>query len=114
MLHALRSRVRVVTQTGAHTRQLVGGDRRADAAATHDDAALGAAVDDSVAHRGREVGVVHRFGRRRAEVDDVVAGLAQPAGQMLLQLEASVVGGNRNAHRKVTCARKHLQGVRRE
>src|SRR6187200_3498028 len=49
VLDALVRRVRVVTDRGAYTGELAGGDRRADARPTDEDSALGVAVQNRVA-----------------------------------------------------------------
>ncbi len=70
--HALRRRVRVVTESGADAWQLVGGDAGADAAAADDQPAIGPAVEYRASDRLGVVGIVDGLGGMRAEVDRVV------------------------------------------
>ena len=99
--HALGRRVGVVAEPGANTRQLVCGDTRAHAAAADDQAALGAAVEHGAAHGLGVVGIVHRLGRVRPEVEDLVPLPLQPLGQMLLQADARVICSYRHSHGRV-------------
>ena len=83
----------------ARTAQLVGRNGGAYATAADNEPALDASVDDGTPHRGREVWVIHWRGRVGAEVGDLVSLLAQPLREVLLHLEACVVGANSDAHR---------------
>ena len=65
------SRRGVVRERRARARNLVGGDRDADARAADRDAQIRVALRDGPAHRGTEIGVVHRIrrvARRRRRV----------------------------------------------
>ncbi len=95
--------------------QLVGGDTRADTAAADEQAALGAAVENRTADRFGVVGVVHRLGRVRPEVDDLVPLPLQPLGQVLLQADARVIRCYCHSHGRVwSSSRGRKRAHRRE
>ena len=63
-------------------------------AAPDDDADLDVAVADGPPDGGAVRRVVDRLGAVGAEVDDVVAGAAQPLDEVRLELEPRVIGGD--------------------
>src|SRR5262249_50362277 len=99
VLDPLPGREVVVDQRRTDTLDLVGAHGRADTAAADRHAAL---------HRARRHGprqwddevriVVVGLERVPAEVDDLVAGGAKPAGQLLLQRESAVIGRDSDTH----------------
>ena len=60
-------------------------DRNADARAADGDPALGLAGGDGVGELGSKLRIIDAFRAVGAEVDDLVAGLAQPGGKLVLQ-----------------------------
>ena len=90
-------------EVGRHSRpragHAVGGDRDADSASADDDAALRPPGGDGPADGEAVVGVVDGDGGGGAEVEHLVAELGRAAGEELFQLEARVVGAERDAHR---------------
>ena len=91
-------------ERGADTLHLVGGDLLAVAGTADHDAETALVGDDGLGgaeaeHRVVVLGVVHEG----AVVDRLVALLAQPADQVVLQLEAGVVGSQVDAHETDPC-----------
>src|SRR6185312_12604422 len=71
-------------------------DRDADARTADDDAALGLAAGDRLAHGGAVVRIVDRRGGVGAEVKHSVTCLLQVALENLLQVEAGVIRRDRD------------------
>src|SRR5690348_11026913 len=99
VLDTLVRGVRVVAQPGPDAGQLVGRDRRADAAAADEHAALRAALGHGVSHRRGDIGIVHRGGAVSAEVQDRVAERLKRGDQLLLEQVARVIGADGDSHR---------------
>jgi hypothetical protein len=94
----LRGKV-IVNQTSANALDLVGANRRPNAAAANGDAAIHFARHDGLSERNNEVGIiVVRSQRVSAEVHDFMARRANPGNQFFLQTKPAVIGGNANAH----------------
>ena len=105
-------RVEVVAQRRPDAAHLVGRDLLALAAATDDDADLGAAVTDRPGHGGTDRRVVD--GRRGigAVVEHVVPGLPQHAGEVRLEVEPGVIGADGDArHRRDPTGRADETGL---
>ena len=84
---------------GADAGDLARRDRRADAGAAHEDAALGIAAGDRRAELERLVRVVdpHRV-RVGAEVDDLVPAGEERLQHLLPQVHAAMIEGDRDDH----------------
>ena len=95
---ALMRGIRVVAHGRAHAGDLAGGDRRADAAAANQHAALGQAVGDREPERERVVRVVDGIRRVRADVEHVVSVTTEALGDVLLQGVARVVRADDDPH----------------
>ena len=95
---ALMRGVRVVAHGRAHAGDLAGGDRRADAAAANQHAALGQTVGDRETERERVVRIVDGLRRVRTDVEHVVSVTTEALGDVLLQGVARVVRANDDAH----------------
>ena len=85
-------------QRAAHRRVSVGGDRDADPAATQGNAELGLAARDGIGQDVAEIGIIDRSLAIRAEVADLVSGLTQPRGELGLEREGGVIGGDGEFH----------------
>ena len=100
VLDALPGREMVVDQTGAHTRDLVGAHRRADAAAADRDAAIHFPRDHRSGEWNDEVGIVVAGAQGvSAKINDLMARGAELRNQLLLQTKTAMVGGNSYAHK---------------
>jgi hypothetical protein len=89
----------VVAQTRADPAYLVGRHRSPNAAAANDDPAVEISGRHGVCQGNDEVGVVVAgLERRRAEVLDAVPCRLQPGLELLLHVEAAVVGGDCDFH----------------
>ena len=95
---ALMRGIRVVAHGRAHAGDLAGGDRRADAAAANQHAALRQAVGDRETERERVVRIVDGLRRVRADVEHVVSVTTEALGDVLLQGVTRVVRANDDAH----------------
>jgi hypothetical protein len=62
------------------------------------DPALGAAAGDLAGQPRPEFGVIDAVGAVGAEVGDLMPGLSQPGGKLVLQGEAGMIGGKGDAH----------------
>src|SRR5262245_4249364 len=89
----------VMNQSGTSARNFVGADRSPDAAAANGDSAFHGARRNRLGERDDEVRIVV-VGTQlvRSEIDDIVSRGAQTRGQVLLQLESSVVGRDSHVH----------------
>ena len=56
---------------------------------------------DRLGELGAEIGIIDAFGAVGAEVGDLMALLAQPGGELVLQGETGMVGGEGDAHGRV-------------
>jgi hypothetical protein len=90
-----------VAERGADAGQLVARDRLARAAAADDEPEVGVAGEHLPADVLAERRVVHDLPShvRRPVVDPVAGGL-EPGGEPALELDAVVVGGDRDPHRR--------------
>ena len=104
VLDALVPRVGVVRAGGADARELAARHGHARARAADHHGPLGAALADRVGARARRVGVVDGVGGVRAEVDRLVAGLADHLEHDLLEREPGVVERARDPHRPSTAS----------
>src|ERR1700730_3423209 len=98
MLHALVRGVGVVRQSRPHAVQLVDRDTGANTAPADQYAPFRAAVLDRRAELDRDIGIVDWLSAVRADVDNLVAIVAQRSRQGILHLESPVVGADDNAH----------------
>ena len=98
VLHALVGRVRVVAETGADPGNPIRGHRRADAAAAHDDAALGPVFTQRFGDRLRVLAIVAGLAAVGADVDDLVVLLGERAGDALLEIETGAIRSDGDAH----------------
>ena len=83
---------------GANPGNLVRRDRHADPGAADEDAVIKPAIRDFGRDPGREIRIVHRVGRLRAEVLVRDAALVKNAAHLLFQLDARVIRAKRDAH----------------
>jgi ABC-type lipoprotein export system ATPase subunit len=90
---------RVVHDGGAHTVDLVRGDRDSDPSPADADSEIVVARCDAASDGGAKVWIVHRIRRVRAEIHDLVPQEGKVLGQNPLQLETGVVRSDRDAHR---------------
>ncbi len=96
--------VLVVDQRSADAWNLVGADRRPDAAAADRDAAIDGTRRHSMAERDNKVRiVVVRAQTTRAEVDNLMSSRAELGDQFFLQAEPAVIGGDADAHGVISC-----------
>src|SRR5262249_8134542 len=99
VLDSLVRGVDVVADRGADPRHFAGGDRRADAGAADEHAALGASVEDRLAEL---VGLVGGVGANRVgvrpEVDDHVPRLLEGLKDPVAEMDAAVVEGDGDVH----------------
>lgn len=91
---------RLADQCAAAGRIAVGRDRDADAGAAQRHAAFGAAVRQRGGDGVAVIGIIDARAAVGAEVEHVMAALAQPFGEHGLQLDGGVVGRNGDAHRR--------------
>ena len=99
VLDALVGGIHVVTNGGANPVDLVRRDGGTDAAAATQDAAIGSTGEN---RRGDPLGVVRvidRLGRKRPEIDSLVAAGLDALNNGWLQGESGVVAANCDAHR---------------
>jgi len=86
---------RLVDQARANAGHLVGGDRGAHSAAANGYASIHLAARDSTCQRNDKIRIVIvRLRPEVSEIDHIMTGLAQHAGQMLLQFKTAMVSGN--------------------
>src|SRR5262245_33010395 len=86
-------------QTGVSSRNLIGADRRADAAAANCNSALHFPSGYRLREGNDEIGVVvTRIEAVRAEVDYFMSRRTQTSGQIFLQGESAVIRGDPYAH----------------
>src|SRR5262245_5580534 len=105
VLDSLPSGKVVVDQRRADAGNLVGTDGSADPAAADGDPTLHRAVRHRAGEGDDEVGVVVvRVQTASAEVHDVVPEPAKAAEQILLQVESAVIGGDANAHARLSAS----------
>ena len=69
-----------------------------DTAPANGDAEIGVTGDDRPSHAGSEFGIVNRFGRVRADVDELMARLGQMALDFFLEKESSMVRAEGKPH----------------
>ena len=82
----------VVDQRGACADETVGGDRHADAAFADQDAAVEVAGHNLARDHKRVIRIIHRLGRVRAEIGELIAMLREPVLEHFLHLDAAMVG----------------------
>ena len=83
-------------QRRANLRVSIGHDAHPDAAGTHEDAEIGLPGDDVLDHGFREIVVVDRVLRIRAEVRDGIAPAGEVLADRLLQFEPGVIAADRD------------------
>ncbi len=99
VLDALPGGKLVMDQRGTNTRNLVGADRGAHAAAADRHPALDRPRRHGLGQRDDEVRiVVVRVQLVRTEIDDVVPGRAKPRDQIPFQAKPPMIGGNSHVH----------------
>ena len=87
-------------QAGADPWDLVRGDADSDSAPANGDTAIHPAICNGPGQGDREVRIVIiRLQAVVAKIDDMMAGLAQEYGQLLLQLEAPMIRRDADGHR---------------
>ena len=89
---------RLVNLGAATGRVAVGGDRHSDSRAADGDPALGAAVRKRLSEERPKPRIIDTLMAVRAEVEDLVALLREPARKLVLEVDASMVGGEYDAH----------------
>ena len=106
ILHALLRREVVVDERGADARDLVGADRRADAASADGHAAFDRPRHDGAGERDHEVRiVVVRVEGVGAEIDDPCPAERRCATFSSCFAEAAVIGRDSDAHRVISSSR---------
>src|SRR5829696_7828249 len=98
VLDALMRGMHVVADRGADALHLVGADRGADAGAADHQAALGLARRDRRRDLARDVGKVDRRRIVGADIEYLVAALAQEGEQLGLHGKARMVGADNDLH----------------
>ena len=98
VLDGLVRRVIVVDDGGSDPGDLVRGYRSACTGAAHDDPAFALTIHDGSANSSGDVGVVDRFLRIRADVDNEMPLILEMADELLLKLEPSVVSSDHHTH----------------
>lgn len=91
MFHSLVGGVRVMTEAGADTGQLVGRDRGSYAAATDEDSAIGAPLLQGHADGFGVIGIIHRRRAMCANVEHLLSSIAQVSGQDLFRFPRRTV-----------------------
>src|SRR6476661_2100631 len=91
-------RIGVVHLCGIDARDLVGGDRHADAGAADEDRPLVLAAGDRLGHGERHVGIVGVLAGGGPVVGHIRARLAEHRYEPLLECQAGVVGTDRDGH----------------
>ena len=99
VLDALVRGVGVVTDGGAHARDLAGGDGRADARAADQHAAVGLTARDGHGDAFRDIGIVDGLAAVGASVADGVAERLERGDDAGLEREAGVIGPDDEAPR---------------
>ena len=98
MLNALMRRVMIVAKARTDAGNFVGRDRRANAAATHEDTALRFAVPNRDAHGFRKIRVMHRLSAFRSQIKHLVFKFRKQSLQAFLQGKAGVIRSQGNFH----------------
>src|SRR5262249_51655922 len=99
VLDALVSRVVILHQTRPDARNFVSAHGRTDSATADGDAALDFALCDGLREGDDEIGIVVAGSDGvRAQVEHLVARVTKIRGQLLFQLEATVIGGDSYSH----------------
>ena len=96
-------RIQIVAQRRADTRDLVGGDLFALAAAAEHDAAIGAAFGDRTPDVQADRRVVHRRFAVGAVILDDVAETRERLLEMFFEEKSRVIRANRDAHSAKDC-----------
>lgn len=112
VLAAEKRRAFVTDGGGPHAWHLVGGDGHANSGAADEHTPVECACRDAPGHLLSEVRIVHRVGRGRAEVFVADATLVETISEASLQVDASVIGAERDAHGGII-AEKYLPVRRR-
>jgi len=76
----------------------VRGNGNSDAGAAHGDAALCAPVGQGLGEHRAVPRIIDAFVTVRAKIQDFVPLLAEPVGQKVLEIDASMIGGKSDAH----------------
>ena len=102
----------VVASSGADAGILVGRDAHADARAADENAAVDFAFRNGLGDLRREVGVVDALGRQRAEVDGIVAEIADKRQDLPLDFVTAMIAGDGYFHgfvgSRVPCLRREF------
>lgn len=105
-----RDGVRVIVLASKHGRQrlrylraparrvAVGGNRDSDSRSTDRNAALGPTFRQSRSEERAESRIIDAFMAVSSEVGDLVALLGEPAGELVLEIYAGMVGGDYDVH----------------
>src|SRR5438093_6316562 len=91
-------RVGVVTDPGADTGDLVGGDTSPHPASADQHSSVRLAFADGQRHRFGEIGIIHGGVTVGPEVDDLVPQLLEPVHHLVLQFDSGVVRSKGDAH----------------
>src|SRR6185503_15176823 len=73
-------------------------DRGSDPAPADHDSPVGLVFDNGHPDGLREIGIIHRFGSIRTDIQNRAIPLPQERGNLLLQLESGMVGPQNNPH----------------
>ena len=107
---AKRDRIGIVVLTGEPRRQrlgdlgaaaggvAVGRDRDSDARPAHRDSAFGASISQRLGEHRPIAWIIDAFVAVGAEVEYLMAVLAKPAGNQVLEVDSGMVGGKCDAH----------------
>ena len=99
MLDTLIGGVGVVAKRGSGTLHLVGGDRRADARATNDDAAFTLTIGHSMGYGERKIGViVVRIELSSPQVFYLIPTCLELLNKLLFQRETRVISADQDLH----------------
>jgi hypothetical protein len=91
-------RQRIVDASTAASRLAVHGDRNPDAGAAHRDSPVRGSPGDGFGELTAELRIIDALGAVRSKVLDIVALLAQPSDELVLEGVAGMVGGEGDAH----------------
>jgi len=98
-----------VRQTGSDPVDLVRGNACADSTPANEHAAIHFSGHKGGGDLVGVIGIVDRLGRTRAMVTDVMPLRRQERGEVLLQREARVIGGQGDPHRYAHRSASRLQ-----
>jgi len=105
MFAALVGRIGVMAKPGADSRELIGRNRAADAAAAQHDAHIGPAVEYGFGHLARQIRVVHRIVIMRPDIQMRMAEGFQLRHDRRFQLVSGMIGSDDDSH--LHCSRRN-------